>query len=285
MENKQFYCRWSPTLGALEDSHENVWGTLPYELDLHEPTVFFGLYGLPDWYALWRHKGPKYILWAGSDITHFLKGYWLDEKGNLKINPFELAPWIDTYCESFVENDVEQAALASVGVRSKVVPSFLGLVTGYPQSYQHSLRPKLYTSVSGDNFELYGWDKIPKLAADNPDIEFHLYGNTAHPWNTETEVFPYPANILLHGRLPKEQMNEEISHMQGALRLTSFDGFSEILAKSVLMEQWPVSLIEYPHMLKVSEISRLKDLKESNVAGREYYQKVINNFPWNKNRS
>jgi len=61
--------RWSPTLGALEDTPENIWGTEEYnpETDSELPTVFCGLYGLPDFYALWRHKGKKWVWWsAGS---------------------------------------------------------------------------------------------------------------------------------------------------------------------------------------------------------------------------
>lgn len=290
INSEVFCCRWSPTLGALEDTHQNVWDTKeyqPYSLtlggidlahnDREKPTVFFGIYGLPDFMALWGHKGKKYILWAGSDIQHFLRGYFLDPEGKIRIHPTQIAPWIDSYCESYVENEVEKAALASVGVRAKVVPSFLGKVTDYPLSYEHAETPKLYTSVSGNNWELYGWDKIPELAILNPDIDFHLYGNT--------KEYPYAMsnNVIVHGRVPQAQMNEEIKEMQGALRLTEFDGFSEILAKSVLMGQWPVSVIEYPCILKLEEIGKLHGLVEPNVAGREYYQKTLNRFPWNKN--
>lgn len=278
------YCRWSPTLGELEDTHQNIWGTKDYNLyrpeDIEDPTVFFGLYGFPDWCSLWRHKGKKWILWAGTDIHHFLAGYWLDDKGLIRIRPTELASWIDTYCESYVENDVEKAALGSVGIRAKVVPSFLGDVNKFEVSYKWSERPKLYTSVSGDNFKLYGWDKIPELAQQNPNIEFHLYG--ASNFDMHLSWLQQP-NVIHHGRISKEQMNEEIKEMQGALRLTSFDGFSEILAKSVLMGQWPVSLIDYPHIARLDQIEILHNLKEPNLKGREYYKKILNNYPWNKN--
>lgn len=274
-------CRWSPTLGELEDTHENVWGTKSYDplTDIDKPCVFFGLYGLPDFYALWRHKGPKYILWAGSDITHFVNGYWLDETGHIRIDPRSLAKWIDTNCKSYVENEVEKNRLAGYEIRSTVGRSFLGDISTYPQSYQHSSRPKLYTSVSGDNFELYDWYAIPNLARAHPDIEFHLYGNTKDPYPASRGIGIVPKNIVLHGRVPKEQMNEEIKHMQGALRLTEFDGFSEILAKSVLMGQWPVSLIPYPYMLTLDDLDDFPT--KPNIAGREYYQKTLNQFPWN----
>lgn len=268
----------APSLGALEDTPEKVWGTPEYEGDKDAPTVFFGLYGLPDFYTLWRHKGKKWVFWAGTDITHFKNGYWLDEKGSIRVTPLPLALWINKECESWVENEVERIALEAIGIDAKVCPSFLGHMQKFAVSYQPSEKPKLYTSVSGDNFELYGWDKIPELARANPDIEFHCYGNTTEP----PFQLAYRTNIHLHGRVPKEQMNREIKKMQGALRLTEFDGFSEILAKSVLWAQWPVSLIEYPHMLKVSEIGKLKSLRQPNYAGRHHYLNKINKFPWRK---
>ena len=273
---KVIQCRWSPTLGALEDTHEKIWGTVPYTND-QDPAIFFGIYGLPDFYALWRHKGPKWILWAGTDILHFKLGYWLNNEGNIHIGHIPLAQWINTYCDSWCENEVEQKALLEAGIESEICPSFLGDVHAFPISYQASDRPKLYASVSGNNFEQYGWHLIPGLAEKNPGVEFHLYGNSKEP-PYEGEM---PRNMFLHGRVPKEQMNAEIATMQGGLRLTRFDGFSEIVCKSVLMGQWPVSLIPYPHMLGIDEIGTLKDKKEANIAGREYYLKTINRFPWN----
>jgi hypothetical protein len=270
MQNWQ--CRWSPTLGELEDTHQNVWGTTDYENDT-DPTIFFGLYGLPDFYVLWRHKGPKAILWAGSDIQHFIKGYWLEDGGGIKLCPKSLAKWINKNCESYVENEIEQYTLKLFGIDSIITPSFLGDVT----KFEVSFRPgnKVYTSVSGDDFDLYGWDKVGPMAAEHPEIEFHLYGNIAH-------LISGLPNVFIHGRVPKEQMNAEIKEMQGALRLTEFDGFSEILAKSVLMGQWPISSIKYPHMLSLDQIGMIPSMKNANTVGRDYYLLKLNNFVWNQ---
>lgn len=277
-KTSKWQCRISPTLGGGFDGTPNdCWGTEDYVSD-EKPTLFFGLYGFPDFISLWKHKGKKAILWCGSDIQYFLNGYWLDKEGKMRLRPFELAPYIDTYCENYVENEKEQSSLRSVGIRSKVIPSFLGDV----KKYKIEFKPgnKLYTSVSGNDFELYGWDKIPELAYNNPDIEFHLYGNTEPCLCINMIELP---NIIVHGRVPMEQMNEEIKEMQGALRLTEFDGFSEIIAKSVLMGQWPVSLIEYPNMLKLSEIRQILEKKEPNIQGREYYLEKLNKYIWNTN--
>lgn len=276
-----YYHRWAPSLGDFEDTPEHIWGTRPYYFEKHstERVVFCGLYGLQDFAALQKHKGKKYVWWCGSDIRHFLDGYWIDEHGRNRIPPEVLAPWLEKHCENYVENMAEYKALFRVGIMATIRPSFLGDVDAYPLSYEHSERPKLYTSVSGDDFDLYGWDKIPRLAEENPHIEFHLYGNT----KTLTHLFKLP-NVIQHGRVPKEQMNEEIKHMQGALRLTEFDGFSEILAKSVLMGQWPVSVIPYLHMLQLQDIKTLHERTLPNTEGRAHYHQWLNDFPWNKNR-
>lgn len=269
--------RIAPSLGGgFAGTPEEVWGITEYK-DTNEPCVFFGLYGLPDFYTLWRHKGKKYILWCGSDIQHFLKGYWLDTKGKMSVSAFDLAPWVDTYCESYVENEVEQQALRSVGIRSKVVPSFLGNVNDYEVCYNWSDKPKVYTSVSSDDFKLYGWDKIPQLANDNRDVEFHLYGNTVSPFF----LHEFRPNIIVHGRVPQEQMNEEIKQMQGCLRLTEFDGFSELVAKALLWGQYPISIIPYPHTFRPENIEILYSLTESNIEGREWLLSKVNKYPWN----
>lgn len=266
-------CRIAPSLGALEGHPNGVWGTVPYTDDT-KPCVFFGLYGLPDFYALWRHKGKKWVLWAGSDIRHFVKGYWLDDKGEIRMNPKPLAQWIDKHCESWVENEEERDELRKLGIYSRVCPSFLGNIDDYPVSYAWSDRPKVYASVSGDDFNLYNWPLIEMIAPDYPGIEFHLYGNTKE-WRTA-----HP-NVIVHGRIPKEQMNEEVKRMQGGFRPVFFEGFSEIVAKSLLWGQWPISYMNYPHTLAFDELHLLHEKKTPNVDGRSYYRETLNRYPWN----
>lgn len=270
----------APSLGELEGKANDVWGTSDYD-NQNSDTVFFGLYGLPDFYTLWRHRGKKYILWAGTDIVHFTKGYWLDELGSIRVNPEPLAEWIEENCESWVENEVQKEMLEDAGITARVCPSFMGNVNEYELSYNHSQRPKVYLSVSGDNFDMYGWNIIEQIA-DKCTVDFHLYGNKGK-WESKH------SNVFVHGRVSKEQMNEEIKNMQSGLRLCMPDGFSEILAKSVLWGQWPItwSSYKYPHILGANGqkelirlINSLEYKKEPNREGREYYIKNINQYPW-----
>lgn len=270
--------RIAPSLGGgFAGTPQDTWGLGTYnpETDKDNPCVFMGVYGLPDFYELWKHRGKKWIFWCGSDIRHFKNGYWLDDKGKVRIEPKGMAEWVNKQAESWVENELEKLTLASLGIKAKVCPSFLGKVDEYQISYQHSYNPKLYTSVSGDDFFLYGWYKIDALAKKNPCIEFHLYGNH-EPWKIKRK------NVFVHGRVSQETMDKEIKEMQGALRLTTFDGFSEILAKSILLGQHPVSIIDYPHILPLSRIDELLYKRSPNTKGRNYYKKKLNKFPWVK---
>jgi hypothetical protein len=279
-----YYVRVAPSLGSLEDTHQNIWGTKDYDIetDIDKPCVFMGLYGLPDFYALWRHKGKKYIFWCGSDITHFVNGYWLDESGEIKVSPKPLAEWINRNCESWVENEVEARALRVLGIESKVCPSFLGNVN-QPVTYKHSENPKVYVSVSGDNFDLYGWPLIEEIADKTPRVTYYLYGNKTE-WRTK-----HP-NVIVRGRVPKEVMNEEIMNMQCGLRLTKeMDGFSEITTKSILWGQYPIvyKAFAYPYLDSFSTNEELIELLNGlshemfpNEDVRNYYKLRLNCYPW-----
>lgn len=277
-------CRIAPSLGKLEGSVEDAWRVRTYPQIDNTNCLFFGLYGLPDFYTLWRRKGRKCILWAGSDIKHFSDGYWLDETGKIRIEPEALARWINENCESYVENGVEHEALMTFGIESKIIPSFLGKIEDYFILATKLIgeRPRVYLSVSGDNFDMYGWTLIEEIA-DRCEVDFHLYGNTK-PWQTRH------SNVFVHGRVSKEKMNEEIKYMDCGLRPLEFDGFSEILAKSVLWGQHPISRIGYPHIdsYKTNEelidlLNNLKNKTEPNLKAREYYKKHLNDYPWNEN--
>ncbi len=261
-EKKQWYCRTAPSLGGgFSGDALSAWGTLPYNVSKNQddPTVFFGCYSLNDFNIIRNHKGKKWIFWAGSDIRYFVKGYWLDDKGKIKINPKPLAKWISKNCESWVENSVEYEALKKLGIKSKIVPSFLGDVNKFkPQKLNEELR--YYSSVSGNDFKLYGWDLINQIAKKNPHIKFYLYGNTI-PWKA-------PKNVIVRGRMSQKEMDNEIKTMTGVLRMVKFEGCSELVVKATLWRQEVISLIDYPF------------LRSKNP--RKELLKIVNRYPWTK---
>lgn len=255
---EKWQCRIAPSLGGgFAGTPNKCWGTKNYT-NLNDPTVFFGCYSINDFNVIRNHLGHKAILWAGSDIRHFVNGYWLDNFGSIKIDPKPLAKWLNKYCDNWVENEVEYKALKKFGIDSKICPSFLGDIKKFkPQKINKELR--YYSSVSGNDFKIYGWDKLNKIAKHNPSIKYYLYGNTI-PWEA-------PSNVIIRGRLSQQQMNKEIKSMTGAIRLTEFEGFSEILAKSILWGQKPISLIKYEFLNKKNP--------------RKELLKIVNKYPWN----
>ena len=124
---------------------------------------------------------------------------------------------------------------------------------------------------------------IEGIAWAVPDVTFHIYGTSKEIWHYTSNPsilfnMETPINVIYHGKVSNEQFDEEIKSYQAGLRLNDFDGFAEVLAKSVLMGQWPISRISYPWITHASditslvqELNSLKDKKEPNLEGRKYW--------------
>ena len=285
-DRRRWFCNWASSLGELEGTAEDTWGTLKYEYKKHkyENLIQFGAYDARDYFTLWRHKGRKAILWAGSDILN-LKNNFLLNDGKLKIVskifgcfPNFLDRWLSKNAEHWVENTIEQKALADLGIKANVCPSFMGDVSKFQVSYLPEVQPNAYLSSSEGRQIEYGFGVIENIAGWLPNIWFHLYGAD---WKTRHK------NVIIHGRVPKEKMNEDIKRYQIGLRLNEFDGFSEVLAKAVLMGQYAIGKVQHPlipsYETELDLIDQLNDLShrvEPNLEAREYYIKHLNKFPW-----
>ena len=282
-------CRWAPSLGALEDTHQNVWGTVEY-IDRNKPCVFFGLYDLRDYIALWRHKGKKWVLWAGSDIRNLMSGFMLND-GKLKWLSLlikKLPPSFQQWmafklvrvlreAENWVENDLEAAELGKFDIECKVCPSYLGNVN-LPVTYRWRKRTEVFVSSGVDRQEEYGFGVVERIAGELPWVVFHLYGAS---WVSKR------SNVIVHGRVSKERMNRETATMQVGLRLNEFDGFSEILAKAVLRGQYAIGKVKFPMIPSyendlelILELNKLRRQKEPNLKVREFYRSKLNDYPW-----
>lgn len=285
----QTYHRWAPSLGKLEGEAEDVWGTQEYVWWKHlfRPTVFFGMYDLRDFLALFFHRGKKWVLWAGSDVRNVDQGFLFND-GKLKTLSLLFKDWFRSWiirtvntAENWTENNWEKETLEKNGVHVEgVQQSFMGDVNKFPICYVKSSIPAChaYLSASEGRQEEYGWGIIERIAGYLPWVTFHLYGAK---WTTN-----YP-NVVVHGRVPKELMNKQIEHFHIGLRLNETDGFSEILAKAVLMGQYAIGKVEHPHIPSFSndmdlivKIHKISKNKEVNYSARSYYLKNLNKFPW-----
>lgn len=274
-------CRIAKSLGGgFEGTPNDVWGTVDYT-DKYEPCVFFGLYDVRDYLALWLHRGKRWVLWAGGDLKNLDSGFALND-GKLKwMSKIPIKWWLIPLlkrCENWVENYWEARVLAKFGIQSHICPSFLGNIDDFPVSYQYSDRPNVYISCSGGKESEYGIDQIQRIASKVSECDFHIYGSDFGDFSQ--------SNVLPHGKVPIKQMNEEISHMQCGLRLNKTDGFSEISAKSILMGQYPITYLDYPRIdrFKTDEelIKLLKELRNKRLPNgvSNYYRLILNQYPW-----
>lgn len=274
---------------SFKKKAEEVWGLKEWEgiTDPDKDLLFFGLYNDRDWALFDSFQGKKSVFWAGTDILQVLSDY--ERKRMLRNHP-------DT--KHYCENTLEAEELNSIGLAAKIVPSFLDNVNNYPASYKPSKNPHVFLCGHDEREEEYGIGLVKRIAPRLKDTTFHIYGiNTESSYFTTSgitqdklaEIDTECPNIWYHGKVPEGQFNNEIMNYQCGLRPNEHDGFSEVLSKSVLLGQYPISRIIYPHIWSyqtedelVALIDKLKYTSKPNLDARSYYLKEINNFPWCK---
>lgn len=281
------YCRWAPSLGKLEGTAEQAWGTKPYVWWKHrrEPTCFFGLYDLRDYLALAAHRGKAWVLWAGSDIRNLNDGFLFND-GKLKLLSILLkskfthwTKFVLSKAEHWVENDWEKETLESLGIPvSGVCPSFLGRIEKYEVSFKSQARAAAYISAGEGRGQEYGFDLTCRAAVRLPWMDFFLYGDH---WESSLP------NVFCRGRVSKEIFDKETSTMQIALSLNDFCGFSEVVARGILRGHYAVSKVLHPliptfqdEMELIASLNRLRKMILPNIEAREWYLSETNKFPW-----
>lgn len=230
--------------------------------NLLTPTIFFGLYTPMDYLRFIFHLGKKTVFWSGSDI-HTLNTSWFK---NLIVNAKA-----DHYCE----NAIEFNALMREGILAQIHPMFFGDPEDFPISFVPSLgRVRVFLCAhEGREFE-YGVDVVERIAPRLKGYTFHIFGvkGTTHD------------NVQYMGHVDEVSFNAVIMLCHAGLRLNAFDGFSEVTAKSILMGQYPITTISYPHIDQVVDEKTLIDKllmlelkKEPNYQAREYWHKTLCN--------
>lgn len=238
----------------------------------HTPTIFFGMYHIGDYLRFWWHQSSKVVFWCGSDILSLEKTYyWKGIISGLK-------------AEHVCENYVEQQKLREMGIEARVQQICL---SDFPDiSHVRLTGTHVYISIHPGREREYGLETVEVIASKFPDIKFHVYGKTrpfheiwsdgfGRTYNLQYATNP---NVIYHGWVSESRFNVEIRAYDACLRLNKFDGFGDILAKSCLLGQWPISAIAYPHVSHAPGLKSLygalyslRDKKEPNYAGREYW--------------
>lgn len=221
----------------------------------NSPVVFFGLYHWLDYLRFLWHTGEKTVFWCGGDILNLASRPWWQ-----KIIRHEDARHI-------CENKVEQEALEKLGITAEIHPCIFDDAIAV-ESFKPAEIPQVYLCAHKGREGEYGVETIERIH-NKCAVVFHIYGIIGKSHD----------NVTYHGEVPSAQFDEEIRNYQSALRLNQFDGFSEILAKSVLMGQYPISRIAYPEIDTyrteaelINLLNKLKQKKEPNHKAMKHWK-------------
>jgi len=282
--------RTSSSIVNFRDKAEKALGLERYDHKTdgyNVPVVFLGLYHKNDYDSFRRPRIKRYVLWSGGDIENFKRGYlYGDGEGLEKSKKWKWLPWKwfikRVKVEHFCENTTQQKDLAKEGIKAKVVPAFWGNIDEFPISYKESDTGQFQVYICGhpDREEEYGIMHVKdKLSKALPDVRFHIYG-------VEGENHK---NITYHGIVSEEQFNKEIKNYHCLLRLNDHDGFSDVLAKAILMGQYPISKIVYDLVLTYSDehwlirmIQWAREQKRPYLEARQYYLERFNKYSFIK---
>jgi tetratricopeptide (TPR) repeat protein len=254
-----YFCSGMATFGnAMIKYH----GFEPYdkELDIFKPTFFEGLYFEDDYDTLRKHVGSKVVFWNGSDISRLLvTPEWRKKLDGLQVRH---------YCH----NNEDAVRLREVGIDAEVRPLFFGNLDNYPVSYKQSDRPEVFLNAHPGREEEYNVPLALEIAREMPEFTFHYYGLDGYG-----ERLP---NVVFHGLVSEEQMDEEIKRYQGCLKLHP-SGISQIVVKAGLMGQYPIT-INYvygascgPNKDAIKEhLRKLVETDTPNLRTRELFLKI-----------
>lgn len=207
---------------TIANFRDKLWQKYPrYRVgwDCLSPALFFGIYSPRDARRYFFHLGPKTAVWCGADILRLTRR----------------RAWFVRGGRHVCENEVEQAALRKRGINAEVRPLFFGQADAYTESYVPSDTPHVFLSAHPGREREYGVDLVEQIAPEFPHITFHVYGITG----TDRE------NVRYHGHVREEFFDAETSAMQAGIRLNTFDGCSEVMAKALLRGQYAFSVIPY----------------------------------------
>ena len=243
--------------------------------------IFFGMYNPVDYCRFMWHRGQKTIFWCGGDILNLQRRKWWQ--------------WVLRQFKTrhICENELEYWRLLFMGIKSEIQPCLIDRLDNIEISYKHSDKPNVYVCGHQGREEEYGINLVEEIADLTPDITYHIYGVTKEMWfytgylgasiDGQMMNVSRPINVIYHGKVSNEQFTEEIKNYQAGLRLNEFEGFSEVIAKSILMGQYPISRIKYPFIdyfkdkiELISLLNNLKNKKLPNIAGRNYWFQELN---------
>lgn len=254
---KAFYC--STSVANFRDGLQRKFKTPEWHWLKHsfKPAVFFGLYNPVDYFRFLWHRGEKMVFWCGGDILNLKRRKVWQKVLNL------------ARAKHVCENQVEYDALKEMGIESEIRPCLIDAIETNEIAFLRRFSTHVYLCAHNGREDEYGVSEIEAIAPRLPSVIFHIYGVDGRSKSP---------NVKYHGFVSPEVFNYDIRHYQAALRLNSFDGFSEILARSAILGQYPISRIQYPFMdhapdtdTLVAMLRLLSAKSEPNYVARAYW--------------
>ncbi len=222
---------------------------------MNEPTIFLGLYFEEDYRVFEEHISKRIVFWNGSDVSRLLD------------NPRWIKIIQETKANHYCHNIQLQDELKSIGVDAKIVPLFFGYKKDFQLSYRKPENGvyKVFINANEGREEEYGIPKALELAKEFKDIEFHIYGIKGI--NKD--------NVIYHGWIPEEQMNNEMMHYHGCLRFNEHDGLSQVVIKASLLG---LHTIVTPSLEKAREeiknLNNPKPMSLENLEDLEWFKNI-----------
>ena len=235
------------------------------EIDIDKSVLFEGLYFPEDYRIFINHHGERSVFWNGTDIRNLLVSYgW---QLIMQENPAR------HYCHT----TMDQKVLSKAGVNAIVHPLFFGDINKYQVSYHQSDTPQVYLNAHPQREEEYGIPLALEVAKEMPKVRFHIYGIDGQ--NTE--------NVIYHGWVDEEVMDEEIKHFQGCFFPYSNSvntRISQVCLKSAFMAQYPISINQLDGVWyapdKAEIIKYLGLLKEQVTPNYVLREKYLKAYEW-----
>lgn len=196
-----------------------------WKTDRDKPAVFW-LYFDDDYKLLAQHKGPKYVMWLGTDVKFFAEKYCAKYLSVL---------W-DESIKHVAMNRLLSDELFHVGIYAPVRPLFWGDINKYPK--EMNFTKDCYMSTNPGRGLEYGEAKMHTLAMKYPDWNFHIFG---------TEPVS-PSRVKYYGWIPEDEMDDITKNFGICLRLNMHDGFSQTVAKALMRGQEVITVIPHNDM-------------------------------------
>ncbi|MGO1057697.1 hypothetical protein ACTL32_01070 [Planococcus sp. FY231025] len=216
------------------------------------------------------------VHWIGSDIYYISAGgkkITFKRKLLQVVNKFfHITNWA---AAPHVKDELE-----AIGIKSEVVY----LPTRLIKEVEIKPLPKefsLVTYLPNERHEFYGSKIIFEFAKRNPHMKLQIVANNG-------ENMPLLNNVIYHGWVSEEEMNQIYEDSNGVIRIPIHDAMAGTVLEGVLRGRYAIWTYQSPYTIQANNLIELEaavekilNLKSPNFSGAEFIQE---NYSYKKLR-